>query len=119
MIHSSVSRLSEPFWAIAHATALAAVIDGSVKSSSRAAAAVRIEGLHCVARCSSPDQHAEGSLSSPMMCLACEESAGSAIVPAPVVLALPAAALPIGSPGVIPVGMSVRYAADKFSAVAR
>jgi hypothetical protein len=34
-------------------TALAAVIDGSVKSSSRAAAPVRIEGLHFIARCSS------------------------------------------------------------------
>ena len=50
MTHSSVSRWSDPFLAMASATALAAVIDGSVKSSSRAAAEVRIEGFLLVAR---------------------------------------------------------------------
>ena len=50
MTHSSVLRWRDPFRAIVSATALAAVIDGSVKSSSRAAAEVRIKGLRFVAR---------------------------------------------------------------------
>ena len=37
----------------------------------------------------------------------------------PSAVALPVAALPIGSPRVIPVGMALRYAADEFAAVAR
>jgi len=64
MTHSSVSRWTDRFWAMEHQTALAAVIEGSVKSSSRAAAEVRIRGLRFVARCSSPDQQTEGFLSS-------------------------------------------------------